>query len=142
MANRIQRGRIFIGFSTVDVPITNTRLYDIELVKRDLKNHFMTSKGERIMKPNFGSIIWDLLFEPYDETIEERIKSDVTTIINADPRVELIDMQVTNEEYGITVQATLQYNPFAVTDSLYVRYIRDNFSNSEASTNRSFAEDL
>jgi phage baseplate assembly protein W len=40
------------------------RLTDIELVKRDLLNHFQIRKGEKLMNPNFGSIIWNMLFEP------------------------------------------------------------------------------
>lgn len=140
MANRLQRNKIFIGFSTVDQTVPSTRLYDIELVKRDLQNHFMTSLGERVMKPNFGSIIWDLLFEPFTETVRQQIIADVQRVIKSDPRVELINLNVTNEEYGITVEAVLQYQPFAVLDTLYVRYVRENFGSGRENTTR-FSED-
>jgi len=140
MANRFQRNKIFIGFSTVIQTVPSTRLYDIDLVKRDLQNHFMTRLGERVMKPTFGSIIWDLLFEPFTETVRQQVISDVRRVINSDPRVELVDLQVNNEEYGITVEAILQYNPFAVLDTLYVRYVRENFATDSENTTR-FSED-
>lgn len=140
MTNRLQRNKIFIGFSTVGQTVPSTRLYDIELVKRDLQNHFMTSLGERVMKPNFGSIIWDLLFEPFTETVRQQVVADVQRVINSDPRVDLINLNVTNEEYGITVEAMLQYQPFAVLDTLYVRYVRENFATDNQNITR-FSED-
>ena len=66
---------IFKGFSTIDKVRAPYTLTDIDLVKRDLLNHFYTKKGERLMKPNFGSIIWDLLMEPEDTVTEEDIKN-------------------------------------------------------------------
>lgn len=142
MNNRIPRSKVFIGFSTVDTPINKTRLFDIELVKRDLQNHFMTSKGERVMKPNFGSIIWDLLFEPFTESIKQQVIQDVKDVINSDPRVDLVDLNVNNEEYGITVEAVLQYNPFAVLDTLYVRYVRENFDIDNAPGGSVFSDNI
>lgn len=139
MVNRFRRDRIFIGFSTVGRNIPETQIYDIDLVKRDLQNHFMTSLGERVMKPNFGSIIWDLLFEPFTDSIRQRIIDDVRRVINSDPRVQLIDLDVIDDEYGITLNALLNYSPFNVTEELYVRYVRENF-NSDSSSNTRFAE--
>ena len=52
---------IFKGFSTIDKIRAPYSLFDQELIKRDLLNEFQTRRGERLMKPNFGSIIHDLL---------------------------------------------------------------------------------
>ena len=57
---------LFKGFSTVQGPKTR-KLHDIELAKQDLKNHFHTKRGERVMKPSFGSMIWQLMFEPWND---------------------------------------------------------------------------
>ena len=83
---------IFKGFSTIDKVRAPYTLTDIDLVKRDLLNHFYTKKGERLMKPNFGSIIWDLLMEPEDTVTEQEIKDDIERIIDTDPRVTLRDI--------------------------------------------------
>jgi phage baseplate assembly protein W len=42
-------------------------LTDFDLVKQDLINHFHIRKGQKLMDPNFGTIIWDMLYEPYTE---------------------------------------------------------------------------
>jgi phage baseplate assembly protein W len=51
------------GFSTIG-QTKKYRLTDLELIKRDLLNHFAIRKGEKLMDPNFGSIIWNMIFEP------------------------------------------------------------------------------
>jgi phage baseplate assembly protein W len=43
------------------------RVTDAELVKQNLYNHFNVRKGEKLMQPNFGTIIWNMLFEPLTE---------------------------------------------------------------------------
>ena len=53
--------QFYKGFSTVDDTTTNVKLYDYELIKQDILNQFNTRKGERLMNPNFGSIVWDLI---------------------------------------------------------------------------------
>ena len=48
-------GKLFKGYSTVGkVNVTSTILFDIELIKRDLLNHFSIKRGEKLENPNFG----------------------------------------------------------------------------------------
>ncbi len=55
---------IFRGFSTVDKVKAPFALSDMDLVKRDLLNEFNNRKGERVMRQNFGCIVWELLMNP------------------------------------------------------------------------------
>ena len=126
MVSPIRKDKFFIGYSTVNKSIPETRLYDIELVKRDILNHFMTKKGERVMNPNFGSIIWDLLFEPYIDSNRSAIVDDVKNIIGQEPRVELVDLSVTDGDYSITVEVLLNFKPYNLTESLYATFIKNN----------------
>ena len=63
---------LFKGFSTVDKVRAPYTLTDADLVKRDLLNHFYTRIGERVMRPTFGSVIWDYLMEPEDPETQEK----------------------------------------------------------------------
>ena len=47
-------------------------------VRSNLKNLLLTKKGERILQPEFGSGLHDLLFQPATEKFEE----DLETTIN------------------------------------------------------------
>jgi len=72
-------------------------LTDKNLVVMDLLNQFGTRKGEKLMNPNFGCIIWDRLFDPLTPELKSAILKDVTEIINSDPRISVID-QITLRE--------------------------------------------
>ena len=86
-------------------------LYDADLIKQDIYNHFMTAKGERIMLPNFGSIIWDYLYEPLDTETKSVIEADARDVIGQDPRVQLLDLEVIGFEHGIVIKVRLNILP-------------------------------
>ena len=54
--------RTFKGFSSIGQTWGKLKIYDLDLAKRDLLNELYTRKGERLMAPQFGCIVWDVLF--------------------------------------------------------------------------------
>ena len=58
---QVQQNQIFNGFSTIGREFKDPKLYDIELVKQDLLNHFNIRKGEKLENPNFGTNLWNYL---------------------------------------------------------------------------------
>jgi len=115
----------FKGFSTINKVRPSYTLTDDELVKRDLLNEFYTKKGERVMRPNFGSIIWDLLMDPATDTIQQEIEEDVKRITSRDPRVNLINTQIYVLDHAIRVDIDLAFLSTGNEDSLYLTFIRD-----------------
>lgn len=120
------RTRLFRGFNSIDEIRPETELFDLELVKRDLLNHFYTIKGERLMRPNFGSIIWDLLFEPFDDTVRDEVTADVETIIALDSRVELQQLDVIEFEHGLRINVALLYVPLNAIGTFEIEFDRRN----------------
>jgi phage baseplate assembly protein W len=117
--------RKFKGYSTVDKTWGNFKLYDIELAKRDLLNEFYTRKGERLMSPQFGSIVWDLLFDPLtDETIDA-IRADCLRIVTKDPRLDLLNIDIVDNEHTIIVSIILRYVPTATETELVAVFNRN-----------------
>jgi phage baseplate assembly protein W len=98
------------GFSSVDDNNTGSRLYDLDLIKQDIINHFNTKKGSRVMNPTFGSAIWDLLMEPLTETVREQLTDDITKICTSDPRVTPIQLDLTEYDNGYILEITLLLN--------------------------------
>jgi phage baseplate assembly protein W len=119
--------RKFKGFSTVNKQWGNFKLYDIELAKQDLLNELYTRKGERIMSPDFGSIVWDLLFDPISEQMIELITEDMERILTKDPRLELrqLDVREDIDSQIITVAIVLNYVPTATLTELIATFSRD-----------------
>ena len=115
----------FRGFNTVDNFSAPFTLTGDELVKRDLKNEFYTKKGERVMRPNFGSIVWDLLMDPMSASLITDIEEDVDKIVGRDPRVSLLNTTVTALEQAIRVDIDLRFIPTENEDTLYLMYVRE-----------------
>lgn len=102
-----QESHFYKGFSTVDDSKTNTQLFDFELVKQDIINHFKTKKNERVMNPSFGSIIWDLLMEPLTDQTRTLLTEDIKNICYFDPRVKTESIDIVEYETGFIVEITL-----------------------------------
>ena len=109
------------GFSTVNA-YKKFRLTDFEIAKQDLYNNFHIRKGEKLMNPKFGTIIWDLLFEPFTTEIQQAVVNDINTIIRYDPRLLVNDVTVSEYEYGLQVDIMLTYVPDNQTEILKLRF--------------------
>ena len=53
-----------------------------EQVESNLKNLLFTKKGERIMQPEFGCGLQELLFQPNDSDLEEQIEDTITEAVS------------------------------------------------------------
>tara|TARA_B100000902_G_C27086973_1_gene801840 strand:- start:211 stop:582 length:372 start_codon:yes stop_codon:yes gene_type:complete len=115
----------FKGFSTVDRIRAPYTLDGRDLVKRDLLNTFYTKKGERAMRPEYGSIIWDLLMNPDDTATEKEIRDDVDRIIETDPRVDLLNTTIIYMDHTIRLEIALRYVLLNDSDTLYLEYTRE-----------------
>ena len=116
-SNLGNRSVTFKGFSS-KADKKNFKLYDFEVAKQDLINRLSVRKGERVENPEFGTIIYDTLFEPFTDTLKEAILDDITANLNADPRISTTDIIVTEADHGIAIQATITYVPLDITEKL------------------------
>lgn len=106
--------KTFVGFSTDDLIPRRGRtwaLYDVDLIERDLLNHFHTRKGERVMRPAYGCAIWDLLMEPLTATLASQVEQEVRRICEEDTRVLINSIQLSYGDQSITVNSDLTYLP-------------------------------
>ena len=117
---------LFKGFSTVDKNRAPYTLTDTDLIKRDLLNHFYTKKGERVMRPNFGSIIWDMLMEQDSPMLQEEIKEDIQRIVDLDPRVELENTILYINDQTIRAEVSVKYYNIDQADVLYIEFNKRN----------------
>jgi phage baseplate assembly protein W len=114
--------KMYKGFSTVSSNTENFALYDFQLIQQDILNHFYIRQGERLMNPQFGTIIWDLLFEPLTEELKDLIVQNVNEIVNYDPRVRAENPVITQYENGIQIECVLTYLPYNISQSMQLRF--------------------
>ena len=113
------RQNLYRGFSTFEFEAQGTfKIIDVELVKLDLLNHIFTRRGERVMLPNFGTSIPDLVFEPLDEETIDTLDVELRSVFDFDPRVNLLDLTITPQfdTNTVTVGALLRYIELDMTE--------------------------
>lgn len=118
--------KTYKGFSTISNDANSFALYDLALIKQDLLNHFHIRQGERLENPEFGTIIWDILFEPLTDEIKNLVQRNVEAIINYDPRVIPEQIIVTSYESGIQIECRLTYLPYNISEVLQLRFDQNN----------------
>lgn len=118
--------KIYKGFSTISDATENFGLYDLALIKQDIVNHFHIRQGEKLENPTFGTIIWDLLYEPFTPEVRNAIVKNVEDIINYDPRIKADQIIVNQYESGIQIECELIYLNFNISESLQFKFDQDN----------------
>ena len=59
----------------------NQTFQTIDQIKSNIKNLLLTKRGERVMQPEFGSGLQEVLFEFNDDDLSEKIETTITTAI-------------------------------------------------------------
>lgn len=109
------------GFSTIE-QVKKFKLTDLELVKQNLFNHFNIRKGEKLMQPNFGSVIWSMMFEPLNEETKNLIQADVKKVVGYDPRTRVNNVIVTQYDHGVQLDIEMEYLPTNQSDTLRLSF--------------------
>ena len=74
------------------------------------------------MQPNFGSIIWNIMFEPLTEEIRSIIVQDVKKVVSYDPRTQVDHVLVTQFDYGLHIEVELSYIPTNQTETVIFNF--------------------
>ena len=89
-------------------------------------NHFYIRKGEKLENPEFGTVIWDMIFENFTEEVKTIISKDVEDIVNYDPRIVVNEIQVDSTPQGIRIEASITYVPFNVNERMTFDFDKNN----------------
>jgi phage baseplate assembly protein W len=122
IVNLQNKSKIYKGFSSLDNTKLSSKIFDFDLIKQDILNHFNTRKGERLMNPSFGSIIWDLIMEPLTPQIRELLSADITEICSFDSRVIPIEILINEYDQGYLVEITLMLKETNETSTLRLAF--------------------
>ena len=88
--------KAFLGTGWGFPPTFNKDLLSVEMVsnekdiKESLQIYLSTKIGERVMRSNYGCLVHDYLFEPFDENIISSIGHEMKrTIYEFEPRIHV-----------------------------------------------------
>jgi phage baseplate assembly protein W len=108
---------------TLPIQIGNTAFNQsfttYEQTKSNIKSLLLTKKGERVMQPNFGSGLQELLFDFNDDLLSSKIEETITTALeNWLPYVvvQQINVNQSNDNkdrntVGITISFNVRNSP-------------------------------
>jgi phage baseplate assembly protein W len=105
--------------------VFNSTLSTQAQIKSNLINLLLTSRGERIMNPQFGSDFKRLLFEPLTDTLNDIIRENILISINTFiPEITIINIDITpnTEENSITAMISYRLNISGTKDQIYVDF--------------------
>jgi len=90
-----------------------TKDEEFDAIENSLQNILATMKGERRMLPEFAANIWQMLFEPIDDTTARRIGSDILQAIEIwDNRIIVDNINVNanydKNQYDIKVRFSIK----------------------------------
>jgi phage baseplate assembly protein W len=109
----------FIGFNTQG-QFKKFTLTGFPLVKRDLLNAFNIRQGQLPGRPEYGTVLWDFLFENQVEELQRAIENEVQRVAAGDPRLYISDVQVFPQENGILIQLELTVVPSTDAERLAI----------------------
>jgi phage baseplate assembly protein W len=123
---RASASTTYRSISTVNPESDGFKLYDLAVIKQDIINHFHIRQGEKLENPEFGTIIWDVLFDPLTENLKSAIVENVEDIINYDPRVQVDQVIVDEYESGIQIECVLIYLEYSIAETMRLQFDQDN----------------
>ena len=89
----------------------------LEQAGSNIKNLLLTAKGERVMQPDFGSRLRELLFEQYTEDLEERVREEIQQAMSTwlpyivISQVDVIQDETNPNQTKVDLDFSLNYEP-------------------------------
>ena len=109
----------FIGFNTQG-QYKKFTLVDTELIKRDLLNSFNIRQGQLPGRPEYGTSLWDNLFENITDELVNSINREVQRVAGGDPRLQVISSYVYAQDNGMLIELEIQYAPSSDAERLAI----------------------
>jgi phage baseplate assembly protein W len=77
-----------------------------------------TAKGERLMRPDFGCGIHDLVFERNTAATAGKVVEEVRdALLSLEPRIDLLDVQVESQQGGSVMQISVDFQVRATNNA-------------------------
>ena len=97
----------FVGFNTQN-QYKKFTLLDFELIKRDLLNAFNIRQGQLPGRPEYGTVLWNYLFENQVDAVQQGIVNEVQRVAGGDPRIFISNINVYPQENGMLIELEIQ----------------------------------
>lgn len=98
------------------VPLTGA-----DAVKRSIRNILLTDVYENPFRPNIGSRISHLLFEPIDPLTKYALREEIYRAINLnEPRAQVLDVRISFQPDDNRYEATVEFSIENITETFSI----------------------
>jgi phage baseplate assembly protein W len=105
-------------------------LVDQPLVVQDFMNALNIPKGQKPGKPQYGTTLWDFVFEPNTLDVQVKLQNEIRRVAAQDPRITLNNVNAYPQAGGILVEVQMAVSPFNQAQLLSVFFSSTNNSAS------------
>lgn len=95
---------------------------DLQVLESSVRMILLTAKGERVMMPEFGTNLRNVVFEPDTGVVETMVREEVSSAISTwEPRVSLVSAEVTRSPNSrqvildVALVSNLTSQPFQIS---------------------------
>ena len=117
----------FTGFNTIG-QFKKFTLTDNELVKRDFLNSLNIRSGELPGRPEYGTAIWDYVFDNQSPELEEQLRNEILKIAELDPRINVASIDFFPSNNGVRIEVGIQIVPSSAVELLNIFFDRETTS--------------
>jgi phage baseplate assembly protein W len=98
----------FIGFNTQG-QFKKFTLTDNDLIKQDLINAFSIRQGQLPGRPEYGTRLWNFVFENITDDMLDAINREVQRTVAGDPRLRITVINSYARDNGLLMELELQF---------------------------------
>jgi len=106
------------------------KLVDENLVVQDFINALNIRQGEKVGQPNYGTTLWDFVFEPNTPDVQFSLENEIRRVASLDPRLIIDFVRAYPQENGILLEVQLAIAPF--NQALVLSVFFDSSTNTAA----------
>jgi len=101
-----------------EIPV---RTVGIDVLKQSIEQILMTSLGERVMRPAFGSSLIDLVNEDNDALLQSLVESAVLQALqDNDNRIKVVEVKQESKDDSLIVEVIFEENSQIMTTSVKI----------------------
>lgn len=115
----------FVGFNTQG-QYKKFTLVDSALIKRDLLNAFNIRQGQLPGRPEYGTVLWNYVFESQVNETEQAIVAEVQRVAGGDPRLQIASVNIFPQQNGLLIEIELQILPSTDAERLSIFFDQQN----------------
>lgn len=93
-----------------------------DAIKSDILHVLLTQKGQRMYNPQFGTNLYQYLFDPNDSITLSSIKDEAnSSLMYCMPNIQITQITVDNNETSVTLNIWANNNEDVFSEDIYIQ---------------------